>query len=355
MITDRKIEHLMLCSEEEVESGKTGFDDINLIHKALPEISKAEIDVKTTFLGRVLRAPIFIAGMTGGHRDTIKVNAALAQSAENLGIGMGVGSQRAAVEHPEQEASFKIVRDLAPNAFIVANIGIPQVKTYDLKVIENIIHMIQADALAIHLNFLQEAIQPEGETDAKGCLDAIDGVCNSVTVPVIVKETGAGISKEIAEMLKNTGVSAIDVGGRGGTTWAGVESFRASESRVSKRLGTTYWHWGIPTPISILESRILPTIATGGIRNGLHVAKSLALGASLCGMALPLVKPALQGHEKVTEELKTVIEEFKIAMFLTGCKKPVDLVRIPITITGETKQILEQREFNVYEIVKRRY
>jgi isopentenyl-diphosphate delta-isomerase len=354
MITNRKIEHLILCSEKEVESGKTGFDDISLIHKALPEISKAEIDIRTTFLGKALKAPIFIAGMTGGHPDAVKVNAALAQSAESLGIGMGVGSQRVAIEHPEQEASFKIVRDVAPNAFIVANIGIPQVKTYDLKIMDNVVDMIQADALAIHLNFLQEAIQPEGETDATGCLEAIERVCTSLTVPVIVKETGAGISKEVSKMLKNAGVSAIDVGGRGGTTWAGVESFRG-ENLLSKRLGVIYWHWGIPTPISILESNTLPTIATGGIRNGLHAAKSLALGASLCGMALPLLKPALQGQEKVTEELKAIIEELKIAMFLTGSKKVEDLVRIPIAITGETKEILEQREFNVHEIVKRRY
>ena len=355
MITNRKIEHLIICSEKEVESGKTGFEDISLIHKALPEISKAEIDIQTTFLGKFLKAPIFIAGMTGGHPDTVKVNEALAQSAESLGIGMGVGSQRVAIEHPEQEASFRIVRDVAPNAFIVANIGIPQVKTYDLEIMENMVDMIQADALAIHLNFLQEAIQPEGETDAKGCLEAIERVCSSLTVPVIVKETGAGISKEVSKMLKNAGVSAIDVGGRGGTTWAGVESFRVSEGLLSKRRGATYWHWGIPTPISILESNTLPTIATGGIRNGLHVAKSLALGASLCGMALPLLKPALQGHEKVTEELKAIIEELKIAMFLTGCKKVDDLVRIPIIFIGETKEILEQREFNVHEIVKRRY
>jgi len=355
MITNRKIEHLTVCSEKEVESGKTGFDDISFIHNALPEISKVEIDIRTTFLGKFLKAPIFIAGMTGGHPDTAKVNAALAQSAESLGIGMGVGSQRAAIEHPEQEASFKIVRDVAPTAFIVSNIGIPQVKTYDLKILDKIVDMIQADALAIHLNFLQEAIQPEGETDATGCLEAIERVCNSLTVPVIVKETGAGISKEIAELLKNAGVSAVDVGGRGGTTWAGVESFRTNDNLLSMRLGDTYWHWGLQTPVSILESSILPTIATGGIRNGLHVAKSLALGSSLCGMALPLLKPALQGHEKVTEELKTTIEELKIAMFLTGCKHVDDLVRIPITIIGETREILEQRDFNVYDIVKRRH
>jgi len=355
MITNRKIEHLTLCSEKEVESGKTGFDDISFIHNALPEISKDAIDIQTTFLGKFLRAPIFIAGMTGGHPDTAKVNATLAQSAESLGIGMGVGSQRAAIEHPEQEASFKIVRDMAPTAFIVSNIGIPQVKTYDLKILDEIVDMIQADALAIHLNFLQEAIQPEGETDATGCLEAIERVCNSLTVPVIVKETGAGISKEIAEMLKNAGVSAIDVGGKGGTTWAGVESFRANDNPLSKRLGDIYWHWGLPTPVSILESSTLPTIATGGIRNGLHVAKSLALGSSLCGMALPLLKPALQGYEKVIEELKMIIEELKIAMFLTGCKEINDLVKIPITILGETREILEQREFDVHEIVKRRY
>jgi len=350
MTTNRKIEHLALCATEDVESGKTGFDDIRFIHNALPEVSKATVDVTAQFLGRRFDSPVFIAGMTGGHTETIRVNAALAEAAEQLNIGIGVGSQRAAIEHPEQVDSFSIVRERAPSAFVVANVGALQVKEYDSETIDRLIDMVEADALAIHLNFLQEAIQKEGDTNAEGCLEAIESVAKSIRIPVIAKETGAGISKEVAGELEMAGVSAVDVGGTGGTSWARVEAYRAQDNPMIERLGALYENWGIPSAVSVVEASRLPVIATGGIRNGLHVAKSTALGASLCGMGLPLLKPALQGPKEVTSEIRAVVEELKVAMFLTGCRTLTDLKTRPLIITGETRQVLQQRGFNLMKL-----
>ncbi|HYA32488.1 MAG TPA: type 2 isopentenyl-diphosphate Delta-isomerase [Candidatus Bathyarchaeia archaeon] len=354
MTTNRKIEHLMLCTAEEVESGKTGLEDVRFIHNAVPEMNKSQIDPTATFLKRRFAAPVFIAGMTGGHEQTTAVNASLSEAAEQLDIGIGVGSQRAAIEHPDQVKSFSIVRDRAPHAFVVANIGATQVKEYDLEIIDRLIEMVDADALAIHLNFLQEAVQPEGNTDAEGCLDAMKSLANSLKVPIIAKETGAGISREVAARLKKAGASAIDVGGAGGTSWARVESFRAQSDPMLERLGTLYDDWGIPTAISILESRTLPVIGTGGVRNGLHVAKCIALGASLCGIGLPLLKPALKGSKFVINEVMAVLEELKVAMFLTGCQKLPDLTQCPLVVIGETRQILQQRGFDLIKLQARR-
>ncbi|MDD1720532.1 MAG: type 2 isopentenyl-diphosphate Delta-isomerase [Euryarchaeota archaeon] len=354
MITNRKIEHLTLCTEEDVESGKTGFSDIRFVHNALPEVSKSTLDTTATFLGNHFSNPVFIAGMTGGHPETTRVNAALAEAAEQLGIGIGVGSQRAAIENPKLIESFSIVRERAPHAFVVANIGALQIKEYELEVVERLIEMVDANALAIHLNFLQEAIQPEGNTDAEGCLEAIESVSKSVRVPIIAKETGAGISREVAVRLKKAGVSAIDVGGAGGTSWAKVEAFRASNDPTLERLGTLYESWGIPTAVSILEASSLPIIATGGIRNGLQVAKSIALGASLCGIGLPLLKPALNGSVHVINEISSVVEELKVAMFLTGSTELDDLRSTPLIITGETAQTLQLRGFNLMRPQERR-
>jgi isopentenyl-diphosphate delta-isomerase len=354
MITNRKIEHLMVCAAEDVESGKTGLEDVRFIHNAVPEIAKSKIDVTAEFLGRRFTAPIFIAGMTGGHREATAVNAALSEAAEQLGIGIGVGSQRAAIERPEQIESFSIVRERAPTAFVVANIGATQIKEYDLDIIERIIEMVDADALAIHLNFLQEAVQPEGNTNAEGCLDAIKSLSESLRVPIIAKETGAGISREAATLLKEAGASAIDVGGAGGTSWAKVETYRAQKDPLLERLGELYSNWGIPTAISILESLTLPVIGTGGIRHGLHVAKAIALGASLCGIGLPLLKLAIKGPEDVISEITAITEELKVAMLLTGCRTLADLKRCPLLITGETKEILQQRGFDLTELQTRR-
>lgn len=345
----RKIEHLDICVNEKVESsGGSGFDDVELVHRCLPEIDRLEVSTDVVFLGHRLSAPVLIASMTGGHPGTKEVNASLARAAEALGIGIGVGSQRAALEDRSQEDSYRVVRDMAPHAFVYGNIGAPQLLHYDLEAIERAVEMIDADALAIHLNFLQEAIQPEGDLNARGCLQRISEIAAELSVPVIVKETGAGISHMDAYALRNAGVSALDVGGRGGTTWAGVEVYRARKEsdRMGEHLGMKFWDWGIPTAVSIVEADVgLPVIATGGIRDGIMIAKALALGASLSGIALPLVAAARKGPEIVQGELELYIEELKAAMFLTGSRSIEDLRKVPAVITGKTRQYLEARGF----------
>jgi len=351
--SERKIEHLLLCAKKDVEAHKlyngnraSGFDDITLIHNCLPEINKKSIDIKTDFLSHKLNAPILISSMTGGHPDTISVNSALSEAAEQLGIGIGVGSQRAAIEHPELEDSFRVVRDRAPDVFIYGNIGISQIREFGIEGVERAIEMIDADAIAIHLNFLQEAIQPEGDVDASNCLESIKMICKEIKVPIIIKETGAGIAHAQAKQIYNSGAAAIDVAGLGGTSWAGVETYRAKERDdvLSEDIGKLFWNWGIPTVVSILESNLpIPVIASGGIRSGLDIAKSIALGASVCGIALPLLAPALEGRDKVIKKLKTIIEELRVAMFLVGCQNIEALKNTDIVITGRTRDYLEQR------------
>lgn len=350
--SNRKIQHIYICAEEEVESKWSGFEDIFLVHNALPEIDKEAIDLSIDFLGHKFRAPLLIASMTGGHAETKKVNAALAAAAEELGIGIGVGSQRAAVENSSLEDTYSVVRDRAPNAFVYGNIGAPQLRKYGVEGIEKAVEMIGANAMAIHLNFLQEAIQPEGDVDARGVLAEIKEICKASKVPIIVKETGAGISHKIAWELKKAGVAAIDVGGLGGTSFAGVEYYRAraEEDAVRESLGRLFWNWGIPTAISVVESKVskdIPVIATGGIRSGLDAAKAIALGASLCGVALPLLKPALKGEKAVVEKLGLMIEELRVAMFLSGSAAAGDLMKAELVITGRTAEFLEKRGFDI--------
>ncbi len=335
--SNRKLEHIKICLEKKVESNYTGFEDVELIHHALPELDFEKIDLEVEFLGNKLSAPFLIASMTGGHREVTEINKNLAIAVEELGLGMGVGSQRAAIECPEKDIieSFIIVRDYAPNAFIYANIGIAQI-TKDIEIAEKAVEMIDANALAVHLNFLQEAIQPEGDKNAEGCLNALEELCSTLKVPVIVKETGAGISKKVAQLVKDAGVSAIDVGGKGGTSWSGVEVYRAEG--VWKEIGRDFWNWGIPTAFCIVDCRdILPTIATGGIRNGIDVAKALALGAKLASSALPFLKPATISAEKVIEKLEYFILGLKVAMFLTSSKTVEDL-KGKIFITGRLRE-----------------
>ncbi|MFH1328344.1 MAG: type 2 isopentenyl-diphosphate Delta-isomerase [Candidatus Bathyarchaeota archaeon] len=351
---ERKSDHIKVCMKEEVQSKTitTGFEDICLIHKALPEIDLKDVSTTTEILGHKLSAPIIIAGMTGGTQKAVKINAALAEAAEKLGLGMGVGSQRATLEDRQQSYSYKVARLKAPNIFLIANIGCPQLVTKDgFREAKLAIDMIKADALAIHLNPLQEAVQAGGQTSFRKVLNKIKVIADRLEVPIIAKETGAGIAAQEAKMLERAGVKAIDVGGAGGTSWAAVEYYRAKElkNELNQRLGLTFWDWGIPTVSSLVEaqnSTHIPIIATGGIRTGIDIAKALALGADAIGIALPLLKPALEGPKATITALRTLTAELKVAMFLTGAKKVENLKKIPVVITGKTADWLKARGIN---------
>ena len=345
--SSRKLDHLRICAENDIEYGDAGFGDIRFIHNALPECDMGSIDLSTRFLDHRFDSPLFISAMTGGHPRTKEVNARLARAAERFGIGMGVGSQRAALENPDLADTFSVVRNEAPHAFIVANLGAVQLRDHGNEWAERAIEQIGADAIAIHLNFLQEAIQPEGDHNATGCLAAIESLCAESKVPVIVKETGCGISGTTARQCWGVGVRAIDTGGWGGTSWAAVESVRADESRNRadrrlKLLGAALADWGIPTVVSLAEVLATggPVIASGGIRGGMDVAKSLALGADLCGMALPLLKPALESDEALGQQIAEIHHELAAAMFLSGSGTVADLAKARMYITGRTRQMI---------------
>ena len=338
----RKMEHIEICLDEDVQySIPTMFNDIEFIHNALPEIDKDAIDLTTNFLGLRASAPIVIAGMTGGHPETLAINKRLAQAAELLRLPIGVGSQRSAIENPDLADTFRIVRDEAPSVPIIANIGATHVDSA-LQAIE----MIEADVLAIHLNPLQEAVQPEGDCNSIGVLDKIADIVDSVEVPVLIKETGAGISAGVATQLESIGVDAIDCGGAGGTSWSAVEYYRAlkEEDEIHSYLGKIFWDWGIPTALSvimILDSTDLDVVATGGIRTGIDVAKAVGIGAMAAGVAIPLLRAAVHGTtEDVVYELNKLIEGLRVTMYLTGCNTIDDLVSRPLIIKGELAESL---------------
>jgi len=349
----RKSNHIRISLEKDVQAQHTttGFEDVFLVHKALPEIWKEKIDLSVRVLNNDFSAPIIVEAMTGGTNEAIKINANIAQAVENLRLGMGVGSQRAAIETPDLERAYTIAREKAPTAFLIANIGAPQlVKEYGVEEAERAIEMIKADALAIHLNPLQEAVQPEGETNYEGVLKKIGEIAQALAVPVIVKETGTGISSEVARMLEGIGVSGIDVAGAGGTSWAAVEYHRAEQvqDEFLQRLGKTFWDWGIPTAVSVVEvaqSVHFTLIASGGVRSGMDVAKALALGADLAGAASPILLPATKGPEEVQKMLHFMIEELKNTMFLVGAESVDKLKRVPLVITGKTAEWLRARGF----------
>ena len=327
----RKAEHVNIILQENVSAEYNYWNDVHLVHKALPEIDLDDIDVSCTLFGHKLKAPLVISSMTGGFGMAREINANLAKAAAEVGVAMGVGSQRAALEKPDLVDTYAVVKDHdVPLRF--ANLGAPQLvpqegkRAYGLEDARRAMAMVDAHMLIIHLNFLQEVVQPEGDRRARGVLPAIAKIASKL--PVVAKETGAGISRDVAARLKKAGVKGIDVGGLGGTSFSAVEHYRARKEAqtLKERLGATFWNWGIPTPASVILANVgLPIVATGGIRSGLDVAKALALGASAAGMAKPMLEAAKVGARAVVDELQAVIAELKAAMLLTGCETVSEL------------------------------
>ncbi|RLD04834.1 MAG: type 2 isopentenyl-diphosphate Delta-isomerase [Chloroflexota bacterium] len=333
--SNRKADHIRINLQEDVRSGvATGLEDYRFTHQALPELNLTDIDLTLSLFGYSLRAPILISSMTGGASETANINRALAIAAQETGIAMGMGSQRAALENPALVSTFQ-VRDVAPNILLFANLGAIQLNNHlGVEDCQRTVDMIQADGLILHLNPLQEAVQPEGDTNFGGLLEKIEAVCKTLEVPVIVKEVGWGFSERAARQLVNAGVSALDVAGAGGTSWTQVEMHRA-QTENQRKLAATFRDWGIPTAESILHATKagpnIPVFASGGLRSGVDVAKCLALGATLGGMARTFLKAATISPEKTIQIIKNVKRELQVAMFAAGAGNLTALAHTPLT------------------------
>lgn len=330
MHEQRKADHIRINLEEDVNfrTLTTGLEHYRFIHNALPELDLNAIDISTSFLGKPLKAPLLIASMTGGAAQAEPINFRLAEAAEQTGIAMGVGSQRAALEDEALAATFRI-RHLAPNAVLLANFGAVQLNYgYGLDHCRRAVDMLAADALILHFNALQEAVQPEGDTNFSGLYDKVTQLCHSLEVPVIAKEVGWGFSEENVRRLVNCGIAAIDVAGSGGTSWSQVEMYRA-QTEAQRRVAATFVDWGTPTSDAVLNARrassYLPIIASGGLRSGLDIAKCIALGADLGSMAGPFLKAAVQSVAAIVETIEITQAELRIAMFAAGIPNLVEL------------------------------
>lgn len=327
---ERKDDHIKICLDEKIQCDlvKNGLEKYTFTHTCLPELDYQEIDISTTFLGKKLLSPLLISSMTGGTEKAEVINKNLAVMAQKYGLAMGLGSGRAIIEKPEIAKTFQ-VRSICPDVLLLANIGAVQLNYgYGWQECLKLVEILEADALILHLNPLQECIQPEGDTNFKDLLKKITIVCDKMPVPVIVKEVGNGISAKMAGKLIETGVTAIDVAGAGGTSWAMVESER-SKDKLKRELGKTFANWGIPTADCIAEiAQIYPQIplmASGGIRNGLEVAKLLALGADIVGLAYPFLKAALTSMEALEELIQLINAEIKTVLFCTGNQNLIQL------------------------------
>lgn len=318
----RKEDHIRINLDEDVRSGlRTGFETYRFVHQALPDLDLARLDTGCSVFGRRLRAPLLISSMTGGVRRGGTINRNLAVAAQRLGVAMGLGSQRVALEQPDLAALFR-VRDVAPDILLFANLGAVQLNYgYGVEECLRAVEMVEADALFLHLNPLQEALQGNGNVDFGGLLPKIADVCRGLSVPVLVKEVGWGISADVALALAHVGVAGIDVAGAGGTSWSEVERYRAGSARLA-RVCATFASWGIGTAESLRAVHAslpeLPVFASGGLRDGVEVAKAIALGATLAGLASPVLRAATVSADAVAEELSAVIDELRISMFCVG-------------------------------------
>ncbi len=351
-IKRRKREGIEIPLKENVQGKRnsTCLEYVKLFHNALPEINFDEIDLGTTFLNKSFSAPLIIDSMTGGTDEAFSINKRLGQIAERYGLGMGLGSQRAGLKSEKLVESYSIARKVAPSAFLIANIGGAQLSEgLSNSDVLKIVKMIDANALAIHLNPLQELIQPEGEPRFKGILQRITNLVNDIEIPIIVKEVGSGISDDVAIRLENSGVRSINVAGSGGTSWAGIEKIRAHlhNNYIKSELGDLFWDWGIPTALSILlvsKSVDIPIIASGGLRNGLEIAKCLIIGSNMCAMAYPFLKKAAESEEELEKYTQLVLSEIKATMFLLGAKDILSLKNTRYILTDKLANVLGNYE-----------
>ena len=322
ILPSRKSDHIRINLEKDVRSAMTtGLEKYQFIHRALPELNLSEVDTRLKLFGKTLQAPILISSMTGGTPEAFNINQILAEAAEKCGLAMGVGSQRAAIEDQKLAYTFQI-RKVAPNALIFANLGAVQLNYgYSVDQCKKAVDIIEANALILHLNSLQEALQPEGDTKFSGLLDRIAIICRQMPVPVIVKEVGWGISEEDARLLLSAGVAAIDVAGAGGTSWSQVEMYRMEDTSLA-RVASAFRNWGIATVDSIQMARRgapgLPIFASGGISDGIEVAKCLALGATIAGMAGRFLKAAAISLEETLMAIREIQCELQVCMFASG-------------------------------------
>ncbi len=330
----RKADHIRINLEEDVRSGlTTGLERYRLIHQAVPELDLAAVDTTVQWFGKTLKAPLLISSMTGGTEAARIINHTLAAAAQAGGIAMGLGSQRAAIENPTLAPTFQ-VRSVAPDVLLFANLGAVQLNYgYGLDQCRRAVDMLEADALVLHLNALQEAVQPEGDGNFGGLLGKIEAICRALGVPVIAKEVGWGISRQAAARLASAGVAAIDVAGAGGTSWSQVEMHRA-RTPAQKRVAAAFVDWGIPTAEALQNVRAaapgLPVIASGGLRDGIDVAKCVALGAGLCGLASPFLKAADISVDATGEAIAELSRELRIAMFAAGAGSIAALQATPL-------------------------
>lgn len=328
--SERKIQHIRIIeTDQDADRRKFYFDDIRLQHRALPELDLSAIDPSITFMGKRLSFPLLISSMTGGEHELIRaVNKNLAMAAEATGVAMGVGSQRVMFSHKSARASFAL-RDWAPNTLLFSNLGAVQLNYgFDLSHCREAVDIVGADALYLHLNPLQEAVQPEGDTNFAGLADRIAAVVAELDVPIVMKEVGAGISPADVDLLERAGVRHIDVAGSGGLSWSRIESHRR-EATSNADLGMLFQDWGIPTPLALMQlapyRERIQLIASGGIRSGLDMVKAMVLGASLCGVASPFLKPAMESSDAVVAVIEQLKQEFTTALFLLGAATVADV------------------------------
>ncbi len=335
----RKADHIRINLEEDVvfKQLTTGLERYFFMHQALPEIDLAQVNTTLTLFGKKLQRPLLISSMTGGTEKARAINRTLAAAAQQTGMAMGLGSMRAAIEDPSLEETYR-VRDVAPDILLFANLGAVQLNYgYGLAHCQRAVDMIEADALILHFNVLQEAVQPEGDGNFAGLYQQVEAICRHLPVPVIAKEVGWGFAAETARRLAEAGVAAIDVAGAGGTSWSQVEMYRAPTARHARVAGA-FIDWGIPTAVSIQychqAAPHLPIFASGGIKNGIEVAKSIALGASIAGLAGDFLRAADKGGmEGVVELAETITDELRVAMFVAGAANLNALAQTPLHTT----------------------